>query len=122
MRKLEIWCKIYFGHSLVIVFLGRKLLGPPQFPIEHPLTQTGLLAYPKAVLHRLPRFPYGIFRRAGEKRTWLDPRRDFSPAVANSSLMTYACRLTIARSSYHASAHTCAVISYPAENPALASR
>jgi hypothetical protein len=27
MRKLEIWCEIYFGHSLVIVFPGRKLLG-----------------------------------------------------------------------------------------------
>ena len=41
MRKLEIWCKIYFGHSLVIVFPGRKL----RLPMEHPLTQTGFLAY-----------------------------------------------------------------------------
>jgi hypothetical protein len=43
MSQLEIWCKIYFGHSLVIVFSGRKLL--PELPMEHPLTQTGLLAY-----------------------------------------------------------------------------
>jgi hypothetical protein len=49
MRKLEIWCKIYFGHSLVIVFPGRKL----RLPMEHPLTQTGFLAYPKVVLHRV---------------------------------------------------------------------
>ena len=55
MSQLEIWCKIYFWHSLVIVFPGRKLLGLPQLPMEHPLTQTGLLAYPKVVLHRLPR-------------------------------------------------------------------
>jgi hypothetical protein len=27
MSKLESWCKIYFGHSLVIVFPAQKLLG-----------------------------------------------------------------------------------------------
>jgi len=81
MRKLEIWCEICFGHSLVIVFPGRKLLGLPHLPMEHPLTQTGLLAYPKVVLHRLPRSqtvrqyasakrPIQIGERPARRSTW----------------------------------------------------
>jgi hypothetical protein len=53
--------QIYFGQLLVIVFPGRG--------------------------HAIASAPR-LFRRAGEKRTWLDRRGDFSPRY--SSLVTYS--------------------------------
>jgi hypothetical protein len=41
MRKLEIWCTIYFGHLLVIALPGLKLLGLAELSMEHARTQTG---------------------------------------------------------------------------------
>jgi hypothetical protein len=50
MRKLEIWCEISGGRSVLIVLPGGKLLGVPELLMQCRLAQTWLLAPPKRVL------------------------------------------------------------------------
>jgi hypothetical protein len=45
MRKLEIWCEISGGRSVLIVLPGGKLLGVPELLMQCPPAQTRLLAY-----------------------------------------------------------------------------